>query len=137
MKRYQNKLAAVLLALAAATPATAGAETIYRATTTIGSKVFQDLITFEKRPSDHEAGQILKGTVSVPGVFSSHFEGTVIYGSKGILHAKFAIVARENDQDMTVYYNLSIFNDGESLSGGITFLHGETGTVKAHKIFEE
>lgn len=114
----------------------ASAETIYRATTTIDGKAFEDLIVFKERPSTSGPRKPVTGSVTVPGVFSSPLEGEIDLSSVAEPRVRFHIIARERGREFRVDYSLVIHEEGERLTGTLV-LPEISGTVVAKKIFEE
>jgi len=114
------------------------AETIYRATTTIGDKIFQDIITLETMNEDVKN----VGTLTVPGKFSVPIEASikrteedVNYGLGRYLFFKATIT--ENGQTFIVHYELISKEPAmNSFVGSLSDDAGSTlGHIVAAKIF--
>jgi len=105
------------------------AEGIYRLRATIGDHVFSDIFTYEGCIAPRE----VKGSVTVPGVFTSPLEdGKCSYNWNGE-HVWFNIKVRENGQEYDVSYSLSITNNS---IGGIMRKDGEIiGTIQGELIY--
>ncbi len=104
----------------------AHSETIYRATTVIGNKTFQDILIIESLDP-------LKGSLTVPGVFTS----PILQGGNLDGNLVFGIIAHENGEDIKVTYNLKGVL-GETLKGVAHLENGQfLGTVNAQRIFAE
>ncbi len=101
-------------------------ESIYRATTTIGNRTFQDILIIE-------SFNPLKGTLTVPGVFSAPIQDMNGLGDS----LNFGIVAKERGEEFKVYYKLKTL-PGYALKGTANLEDGGLlGTVHAQRIFVE
>lgn len=105
------------------------AEDIYRLKVTIGENVFSDIFIYEGCIMPKQ----VKGSMTVPGVFTSPLEdGKCSYTWNGE-HVSFKIKVRENGQEYYMYYALSINN--KSL-GGVMRKDGEiVGSIEGELIF--
>lgn len=105
------------------------AEDIYRLKVKIGDHVFSDIFIYEGCSTPME----VKGSITVPGVFTSPLEeGKCSYSWNGE-HVRFKIKVRENNQEYYMHYALSI--TGNSM-GGVMRKDGEiVGEFQGELIF--
>lgn len=112
------------------TSSSAFAEGIYRLKATIGEHVFYDILTYEGCNYNE-----VKGTLTVPGVFSSPFESgkcSYVWNGESV---RFNIKVRENNEEYYVAYALMITGNGKSI-GGVMRKDGEIiGTFEGELIF--
>jgi hypothetical protein len=106
------------------------AEDVYVLRTKIGDKVFNDIFTY----GGCVYPQIVNGTITVPGVFTSAVEeGKCSFNWNGE-HINFKIKVKENNEEYYVVYTLSI--RGQSISGRIIKETQEMATIEGELIYE-
>ncbi len=106
---------------------TAHSEVIYRLQTTIGDHVFNDILVL-----DSVQNNIAKGSLSVPGVFSSPLEeGKITYNV-----LDFKVMAHEGNENYYVNYTLRLNQTKTELVGELKQGDQTIGEIKGTKIFE-
>jgi hypothetical protein len=114
---------------------TAGsAEEIYRLETKIADHVFYDLMVIESKDL---SGKDMKGSITVPG----HFTSPMVNGIRSInylsIKYNFEILVKENGQQYKVTYSLvEFYKDSGVIKGSLYKDNDYLGEVKGNKIFE-
>ena len=120
-----KKLALIICLL---TSSLAFSEDIYRLEAKIGEHTFADVFTF-----DGCSAEKLKGSLTVPGVFTSKLEDVRCIKKAEGDAVTFRILVRENNQEYYVSYNLLIA--GEFISGTMMSDEVVIGTINGQLIF--
>lgn len=104
------------------------AEEMYLLKAKIGNHLFNDIFIYEScTPRD------LKGSVTVPGMFTSRIESGECHYEGDIQHISFKIKVNENNQEYYVTYKLSIAS--ELISGTMTTNGELMGTFEGQLIY--
>lgn len=106
------------------------AEDIYVLKTKIGDHVFNDILTYESCTTT----QVITGTVTVPGMFTSRIEDGKCHYSHRNEHLNFQIKVKENNEEYYVTYNLTI--SGTSIGGRLLKDGVEMGTIEGQLIYQ-
>ncbi|MEA9357236.1 hypothetical protein SHI21_13510 [Bacteriovorax sp. PP10] len=106
------------------------AEDIYVLRTTIGDHVYNDILTYESCTPT----MVIKGTLTVPGKFTSQIEDGKCHYSHRNEHLNFRILVRENNEEYYATYGLTIA--GKSIGGRILKNGVEMGTIEGELIYE-
>lgn len=106
-------------------------EEIYRLETKIGDRVFYDLLSFEDANN-----KTMKGTLTVPGVFTAPLINTSMKFSWDVIYYDFDVLVRESGEEYKVSYSLRESYLGESGMKGTLNKDGkQLGTIKGINIF--
>lgn len=116
----------VFLALSSST----FAEDIYRLKATIGDHVFYDILTYNGCSYSE-----VKGSLTVPGIFSSKLENIKCSYKWSGEYLGFDIKARENNEEYYVSYSLFISGNGDYISGTMKKDGEIIGTIEGNLIF--
>jgi hypothetical protein len=138
LNKVRTPLLLVFGIINASIPAIARAETIYLAKTTIGVKVFNDILVFERVPTNlHDPRDPIPGILTVPGAFTTSFSAGVDGLWSPVPRLTFKISSSEFGHDVKCDYALLVYEGGKRLTGNVLFESGENAKVEATRIYEE